>query len=33
MSLNFLHPALLGLLALAGLPLLVHLLSRARPPA
>ena len=32
MSLLFLHPALLGLLALAGLPLLVHLLSRARPP-
>jgi hypothetical protein len=32
MSLFFQHPALLGLLALAGLPLLVHLLSRARPP-
>ncbi|MEI6656451.1 MAG: VWA domain-containing protein [Verrucomicrobiota bacterium] len=33
MSLLFQHPALLGLLALAGLPVLVHLLSRARPPA
>ena len=32
MSINYLHPALLGLLALAGLPVLVHLLSRARPP-
>jgi hypothetical protein len=32
MSLLFQHPALLGLLALAGLPVLVHLLSRARPP-
>ena len=32
MSLLFQSPALLGLLALAGLPLLVHLLSRARPP-
>jgi len=28
----FHYPALLGLLALAGLPVLVHLLSRARPP-
>jgi len=26
------NPALLGLLALAGVPLLVHLISRARPP-
>ncbi len=32
MSLLFQHPALLGLLALAGLPVLVHLLSRAKPP-
>ena len=32
MNLLFQHPALLGLLALAGLPVLVHLLSRARPP-
>jgi hypothetical protein len=32
MSLLFQNPALLGLLALAGLPALVHLLSRARPP-
>lgn len=32
MSLLFQHPALLGLLALAGVPLLVHLLSRAKPP-
>ena len=32
MSLLFQHPALLGLLALAALPVLVHLLSRARPP-
>ena len=32
MSILFQHPALLGLLALAGLPVLVHLLSRARPP-
>lgn len=32
MSLLFQSPALLGLLALAGLPVLVHLLSRARPP-
>ncbi|MBK1881670.1 BatA domain-containing protein [Luteolibacter pohnpeiensis] len=32
MSILFQHPALLGLLALAGLPLLVHLLSRAKPP-
>jgi hypothetical protein len=32
MSLLFQHPALVGLLALAGLPVLVHLLSRARPP-
>jgi hypothetical protein len=32
MLLLFQHPALLGLLALAGLPVLVHLLSRARPP-
>jgi len=32
MHLLFHYPALLGLLALAGLPLLVHLLSRARPP-
>jgi hypothetical protein len=31
-SLLFQSPALLGLLALAGLPVLVHLLSRARPP-
>ena len=33
MLLFFQHPALLGLLALAGLPLLVHLLARARPPS
>ena len=33
MSLLFQYPALLGLLALGGLPVLVHLLSRARPPA
>jgi hypothetical protein len=32
MSLLFQYPALLGLLALAGVPVLVHLLSRARPP-
>lgn len=32
MSLFLQNPALLGLLALAGVPLLVHLLSRARPP-
>lgn len=32
MSIFSQHPALLGLLALAGLPLLVHLLSRAKPP-
>jgi len=32
MSLFFQNPTLFGLLALAGLPLLVHLLSRARPP-
>nr|MCU0782252.1 VWA domain-containing protein [Akkermansiaceae bacterium] len=32
MSIIFQHPALLGLLALAAVPLLVHLLSRARPP-
>jgi hypothetical protein len=32
-SLLLQHPALFGLLALAGLPVLVHLLSRARPPA
>lgn len=32
MSILFQSPALLGLLALAGLPVLVHLLSRARPP-
>jgi hypothetical protein len=32
LSLLFQSPALLGLLALAGLPVLVHLLSRARPP-
>jgi hypothetical protein len=32
MLLLFQSPALLGLLALAGLPVLVHLLSRARPP-
>ena len=32
MSILFQYPALLGLLALAALPLLVHLLSRARPP-
>ncbi|MEO5914141.1 MAG: VWA domain-containing protein [Luteolibacter sp.] len=32
MSLFFQYPALLGLFALAGLPLLVHLLSRAKPP-
>lgn len=33
MTLLLQHPALFGLLALAGLPVLVHLLSRARPPA
>lgn len=32
MSLFLQNPAFLGLLALAGVPLLVHLLSRARPP-
>jgi len=32
MSVFLQHPALLGLLALAGLPVLVHLLSRAKPP-
>lgn len=32
MSFLFQSPALFGLLALAGLPLVVHLLSRARPP-
>ena len=32
MTLLFQHPALFGLLALAGLPVLVHLLSRTRPP-
>ena len=32
MSIFFQNPALLGLLALAGIPVLVHLLSRARPP-
>ena len=32
MSLLLQYPALLGLLALAGLPVLVHLLSRAKPP-
>jgi hypothetical protein len=32
MSLLFQYPKLLALLALAGLPLLVHLLSRAHPP-
>jgi hypothetical protein len=32
MSLLLQYPALIGLLALAGLPALVHLLSRARPP-
>lgn len=32
MSFFFQYPALSGLLALAGLPVLVHLLSRARPP-
>lgn len=32
MSLFYQHPALFGLLALAGVPLLVHLLSRAKPP-
>lgn len=32
MSLMLQYPALIGLLALAGLPALVHLLSRARPP-
>ncbi|MBN8460317.1 MAG: VWA domain-containing protein [Verrucomicrobia bacterium] len=32
MSILFQYPALLGLLALAALPPLVHLLSRARPP-
>jgi hypothetical protein len=32
MSFLLQHPAFLGLLALAGVPLLVHLLSRAKPP-
>ncbi len=32
MNLFLQHPALLGLLALAAVPLLVHLLSRAKPP-
>ncbi len=32
MSLFLQNPALLGLLALAGVPVLVHLLSRAKPP-
>lgn len=32
MSVFFQNPALFGLLALAGLPLLVHLFSRAKPP-
>ncbi|MCW1924576.1 VWA domain-containing protein [Luteolibacter arcticus] len=32
MSLFLQHPALLSLLALAGVPLLVHLLARAKPP-
>jgi len=32
MSFLFQNPALLGLLALAGLPAIVHLLSRTRPP-
>ena len=32
MNLFLQHPAFLGLLALAGVPLLVHLLSRAKPP-
>jgi hypothetical protein len=32
MSFLLTHPALLGLLALAGVPLLVHLLARAKPP-
>ena len=32
MTLLLQHPALFGLLALAGLPVLVHLLSRTRPP-
>ncbi len=32
MSLFFQHPAFLGLLALGALPLIVHLVSRARPP-
>ncbi|WP_367874704.1 BatA and WFA domain-containing protein [Luteolibacter sp. Populi] len=32
MSLFFQHPALFGLLALGAVPLLVHLLSRAKPP-
>ncbi|GAA5481088.1 VWA domain-containing protein [Haloferula sargassicola] len=32
MSVFLQHPALLGLLALAGLPLLAHLLARAKPP-
>jgi hypothetical protein len=32
MSFFLQYPALLGLLALAGLPVLVHLLSRAKPP-
>ena len=31
-SILFQYPALLGLLSLAGLPILVHLLSRAKPP-
>jgi Aerotolerance regulator N-terminal/von Willebrand factor type A domain len=33
MHLFFQYPALLGLLALAALPVLVHLISRARPPS
>lgn len=32
MSIFYQNPVLFGLLALAGLPLLVHLLSRAKPP-
>ncbi len=32
MSFLLTHPAFLGLLALAGIPVLVHLLSRAKPP-
>jgi hypothetical protein len=32
MSILFQHTALFGLLALAGVPLLVHLLARAKPP-